>query len=166
MSREQFQKGQCVLYGARAVCRVAEIGALPFGEKSRLYYTLRPLFENHGETIYVPMEGNMPMRYLIDIEQARQLISGAEVTEEEQADDPVVQKSILQSQNCGRLMGCVRTLRQKESELRRSKKHLHEAEQRFLEQAEKLLYGELAVVLETTPENVREQAEAGFRIGK
>ena len=74
------------------------------------------------------------------------------------------QQEALQSQDCRRLMGCVRALRRREHDLLSRKKRLREADRRFLEQAEKLIYGELAAALDTTPELVRARAEAQFGI--
>ena len=164
ISQERFEKGECVLYGARAVCRVSEIGPLPFGEQTRQYYTLRPVFEAHGETIYAPLESRVSIRRVMSAAQAEAILSHAADIDAENTDVPELQQEALQSQDCRRLMGCVRALRRREHDLLSRKKRLREADRRFLEQAEKLLYGELAAALDTTPELVRARAEAQFGI--
>ena len=164
ISQERFEKGECVLYGARAVCRVSEIGPLPFGEKTRQYYTLRPVFEAHGETIYAPLESRISMRRVMSAGEAERVLAEAAGPENERAEDPIVQQEALQSQDCRQLMGCVKALRRREAELLSRKKHLREADRKFLEHAEKLLYGELAAALDTTPELVRARTEAQFGI--
>ena len=160
----KFQKGDCVLYGARAVCRVSDIGPLSFGDKSRLYYTLRPVFENHGETIYAPLESRISIRPVISKNEAESCISSAARVEGKMAAMPDEQQSALQSQDCMVLLAHVKALKCREATLTANKRHLRESDRRFLEQAEKLLYGELAAVLETSLDDVKQRTEAGFGI--
>jgi len=160
---KQFEKGDCVLYGVRAVCRISDVGSLAFGgDKKRPYYTLRPLFEPHGETIYAPLSGHVSIRPVMSATAARLCLGKLPQLPAVDADDPIGRQDALQSQDCLTLLAYVRALRLREAELARANRRLREADRRFLEHAEKLAYGELAAALEETPEAVRARAEAAF----
>jgi len=160
----RFQIGDCVLYGTRAVCRVSDIGPLSFGDSSRSYYTLRPVFESHGETIYAPLDCKVSIRPIVSAGEAEECIARAAAVECCCANSPEEQQSLLQSQDCMKLIGCVKALKCREAELSEKKKRLREADRRFLEHAEKLLYGELAAALDCSLQDVKVRAEENYGI--
>ena len=160
----RFQIGDCVLYGTRAVCRVSDIGPLSFGDSSRHYYTLRPVFESHGETIYAPLDCKVSVRPIISANEAEACIMSAADMEGKSANTPDEQQGLLQSQDCMKLISCVKALKCREAELAEKKKRLREADRRFLEHAEKLLYGERAAALDCTLQDVKARAEENYGI--
>jgi hypothetical protein len=114
----QFEKGDCVLYGARAVCRVSDVGPLAFsGDKKRSYYTLHPLFETHGETIYAPLESRVSIRPVMSAASAAACLGKMSQLPAIDADDPAGRQDALQSQNCLTLLAYIRALRLREAEI-------------------------------------------------
>ena len=72
-----YQVGELVLYGSTGVCRIEEIREQDFpstGEK-RLYYSLRPLYEDC--MISAPVDSDKVfIRPIISKEEAERLIAG------------------------------------------------------------------------------------------
>ena len=108
MSCGGFAKGERVVCGSRAVCRVNDVGPLPFGAPSRDYYTLRPIFERGCETIYAPVGCGVSMRRVMSREEAeRCLESAGSVSPAEDGGEPY-RTEALREQDAGMLLRCLK----------------------------------------------------------
>ena len=71
---KMFQTGAFIVYGNIGVCKVTGIAApdFPDVDKSQLYYTLKPLYQNG--MIYTPVNTKVFMRPIITAGEAQRLI--------------------------------------------------------------------------------------------
>lgn len=152
-----YTAGTLILYGRTGVCRVESVTekAVPGGTGSRAYYLLRPLYQNG--TIAAPVEkledGTIFSRPLMSREQAQALIESLPTLPAEpyhnqnlnQLRDHYRQQ--LQSLAGPDLAQLVRSIYAKKQEAIVRNRKLSVVDQRFMDEAESLLYGELASAL-------------------
>lgn len=106
-----YAAGELVVYGGEGVCRVEGVGApsLPGMDKTRLYYTLSPLYRS-GQ-VMTPVDTQVLMRPLLTAEETAQLIAELDQLPEEQAESHSMRAikdlyhQVLTSYDCGRLAG-------------------------------------------------------------
>ena len=81
-----YAAGELVVYGGEGVCRVEGVGApsLPGMDKTRLYYTLSPLYRS-GQ-VMTPVDTQVLMRPLLTAEETAQIIAELDQLPEEQAE--------------------------------------------------------------------------------
>ena len=71
-----FQVGDVVVYGSTGVCEVVDIGPLdlPGTSKERIYYTLRPFYEERSR-VFTPVDGQkVILRAVLTQQEALDLI--------------------------------------------------------------------------------------------
>lgn len=70
-----FAAGEMVVYGGEGVCRVEGVGtpSLPGMDKTRLYYTLAPLYRS-GQ-VMTPVDTRVLMRPLLTGQEVQELIA-------------------------------------------------------------------------------------------
>ena len=142
-----------VLYGQSGVCRIADIAEKDVGGGLRAYYVLQPVFEESA-TIFVPV-GNEALTA-----KMRRVMSEAEITalidampEEDSiwiADDNARReryKAILAGGDPSDLIRLIKTLYLRAQTQKAQNKKPRLEDERFMKQAEKLLYEEFAHVL-------------------
>lgn len=158
---QMYQKTELVFYGSAGVCRITDIAPLPSATKeNKLYYTLVPLFSPFAEVVYAPVQANALLRPLLTKAQAQDCMAQFQ-TLPLLPYQTINHKSahafyleILRSYIPLSYLRLIKTLRHKALYgLPRPK--LCQKEQQYLKQAETLLCGELAVVLQTTPAQIR-----------
>ena len=81
-----FAAGEMVVYGGEGVCRVEGVGtpSLPGMDKTRLYYTLVPLYRS-GQ-VMTPVDTRVLMRPLLTGQEVQELIAQLDQLPEEQAE--------------------------------------------------------------------------------
>ena len=81
-----FAAGEMVVYGGEGVCRVEGVGtpSLPGMDKTRLYYTLAPLYRS-GQ-VMTPVDTRVLMRPLLTGQEVQELIAQLDQLPEEQAE--------------------------------------------------------------------------------
>lgn len=161
MERKQmFQINDIVLYGAEGVFKIAEIAEMDFkGEKTE-YYVLKSLY-NKTATIFVPA-GNKDL-----LAKMRKVLSPEEIYHivKEMPDENLIwiedencrlkeYKEILLKGEHREIIKLIKTLYLHKQEQLKIGKNLHKVDERFLKDAEKLLYDEFAYVLKIKPEQV------------
>lgn len=156
-----FHLNDTVLYGVEGVYRIEEIAERDFkGEKAE-YYVLRSLY-NDSATIFVPCKNEAllaKMRLVLSEDEIHRIIR------EMPAGDPLdwiddentrlrEYKEIILKGDHRDLVRLIKTLYLHRQEQKKIGKNLHKVDERFLKDAEKLLYGEFAYVLNIKPEQV------------
>ena len=157
-----FQPGELVVYGATGVCRVESIqqpephSAL----QGKTCYLLKPLYQDG--VIYTPVENaKVPIRPVMTREEADALIGQIPTMQTEACRAPTIQaltqhyQAVIRTHDCRELLGLVISIRAKRRQLSDQNRRLGMVDERFLKQAEQLLYGELAVALRLSPEEVQ-----------
>ena len=155
-----FQVNDTVVYGSDGICVIEEIGPRTFAHKTQEYYILRPLYGNQS-TIFVPT-GNeklcAKMRRLLSAEEIRAIIRGLPGVEPVWIENEALRKQtfaeILRSGDRKDLLGLLKSLHIHQRELRNTGKKFHASDERFMKEAERVLYGEFAHVLHLEPAQV------------
>lgn len=152
-----YQVGELVVYGATGVCRVEELTRLPGGDRE--YYLLKPLWQDG--VIYAPVDsGKVPMRPVISREEAEALVDQMPDIQAAVCRGTTVQALAQQYQSAVRdgghqaLIEMMKAIYRKRGEAEAKNRRLGMTDERYMKQAERMLYGELATALEIPFEEV------------
>ena len=171
-----FQPGELLVYGTTGVCRVEGVATpnLTRAEWGRQYYLLKPLYQDG--VIYTPLDsGERMMRPVMSAEDARALIAQIPTIRPEAFRERTLQllsqryQTLLQSGNGRDLLELTMSVYQKRRQAEKQNRRLGMVDEKYGRQAERLLFGELAVALDIPVDQVpayissrmKEQAFAG-----
>ncbi len=163
-----YQEGDLVVYGATGVCRIEGFGNPdPRDRSGRQYYVLKPLYQDGY--VYTPVEGGGSMRPVMTAEAARELIALIPSIQPEVFRERTLQllaqkyQSLLQTGDCRDLLKLTMSVREKRQQAERQNRRLGMVDEKYGRQAERLLFGELAVALDipikAVPAYIAEQRE-------
>lgn len=155
-----FQVNDYVVYGSHGVCVVKSVGTVDISaaDKSRVYYTLEPLYFK-GNTVYTPVDNQKAvMRDLISKEDAWSLIDKIPdiemIVTEENKNQEAGFKEIMGRYECRGWLKIIKTLYiRKQGRLKEGRKCIARDEG-YLKTAQDFLFGELAVSLNMEKEDV------------
>ena len=147
------QIGEVVLYGTDGVCRISEITEKKFGKETVRYYVLSALYRS-SSVIYVPV-GNekleAKMRDILSKEDIDALITGLPGEEsiwiENEPLRKIKYKEIITGGDRRNLFRLIKTLYEHRENQESSGKKMHMTDERFMKDAEKILYDEIAHVM-------------------
>ena len=156
-----FAIGDRVTHYKEGVCEVMEVGKLNlrYSDKERQYYTLRPYYHQNG-MVYIPVDGKQgQLRMIISKEEANELLQTiADINDVESANEKqreAIYKEALYKNECKKWISLLKTsYKRKISRLKAGKKVIN-IDERYLNQVEKFLFGEIAVVLSLSKEEVK-----------
>lgn len=150
-----FQPGELVVYGATGVCRVEGFAGpdRPGEEREKRYYLLKPLWQDG--VIYAPVDSEkVPMRPVISREEAEALIERMPDIQAAPCRGGTAQALAQQYQSAVRdgghqaLIEMMKAIRRKRRLAEAKNRRLGLVDERYMKQAERLLYGELSAALE------------------
>jgi len=148
-----YETNEFVLYGAHGVCEVAEITEKELNGSAVEYYVLKPVYDPNS-TIFVPLHNAKltdKMRYVLSAEEIYELIQEMPdentIWIEEESKRREQYKKILEVGDRKGLVCLIKTLYLRQQKLKEGGKKLHMAEDRFMKDAEKMLFEEFAHVL-------------------
>lgn len=150
-----FQPGELVVYGATGVCRVESIRqSEPHSAlQGKTCYLLKPLYQDG--VIYTPVENKkVPIRPVMTREDADALISLIPTMQAEACRAPTIQaltqhyQAVIRSGDRRYLIRLMMSIYAKQKQAEAQKRRLGMVDERYMKQAERLLYGELAAALE------------------
>ena len=150
-----YSVGELILYGRNGVCRVEDVAesAVPDGGM-RKYYVLRPMYQNSSCCIRIPADNpKIFSRPIISGAEARRLIRRIpEVPAEPYYNRNLNQlrehyRSCLENLSCESLISLTKSLYLKKRETEAQRKKFGTVDERFMREAEDLLYGEFAAAL-------------------
>lgn len=155
-----FAAGEMVVYGGEGVCRVEGVGtpSLPGMDKTRLYYTLAPLYRS-GQ-VMTPVDTRVLMRPLLTGQEVQELIAQLDQLPEEQAESHNTRAikdlyhQVVASYDCKRLAGLIKGVCRRRSWAIHHGRKVSQMDERYLRRAEDALYGELGAVLGLPREEV------------
>ena len=166
-----YQVGELILYGGTGVCRVSEIIAKRFtrSEPEKLCYVLTPLYS--PGTITTPVDnGKVFTRPVISRDEAIDLIDTIPSIHAESYNNSNLQqleshyRSKLESHDCLDLLKLTMSTYQKKTERESAKLKFGAVDRRYMERAENLLFGELAVALDIDRDSVQSFIENRLQI--
>ena len=158
-----YQKGELIAYGGTGVCRVVDVVARKPSrtEPERMYYVLEPLYQTG--TITTPVDnGKVATRPVITRDQAMALIDQIPTIQPEVYYNQNLQqlenhyKTRMEDHDCMSLLRLTMSTYQKKVEREEKKLKFGAVDRRYMERAENLLFGELAVALGITRDSVRD----------
>ena len=153
--------GDLILYGRTGVCKVEEIvEETPKGESiPRQFYSLRPLYQNC--CIRTPVQGGKVFsRPIISGGEARRLISIMPQVEAKPYHNRNLNqlrehyRECLEAFDCETLIRMTKSIYMKKQEAEAQKRKFGAVDERFMREAEDLLYGEFAAALEIDRDKV------------
>ena len=149
-----------VLYGAEGLCRIADISVQNMHGEDTEYYVLKPLSES-GSTIFVPTGSEVltaKMKRVMSAEEIYALIRTMPDEAAEWIENENLRKQryreILAGGDRTALVGMIKAVHFHEEERKKLGKKLHLSDERFMKDAEKLLYEEFAHVLNIRKDEV------------
>ena len=157
-----FQPGELLVYGTTGVCRVEEITTpdITRADRGRRYYLLKPLYQDG--VIYAPVDSDkVPIRPVISREEAEAIIDLIPSIRAEACRAPTLQvlaqhyQSAVRSHDCKELLELMMSIYAKQRQAEAQKRRLGMVDERYMKQAERLLYGELSVALNIPYEDVQ-----------
>ena len=159
-----FQAGDLLVYGTTGVCRVLSIDRrqerVGSTRQERLYYQLKPIYQ--GCLIYTPVDNDkVSMRPIISRQEAEDLISEIPTLHPAACRASTTQaltqqyQASLRQHNCRSLVELAMSIHAKRRQAESQNRRLGMVDERYLKQAEQLLFGELAAALEIPYEAVQ-----------
>ena len=155
-----YRVGDIVVYGTEGLCEICDITERTFGNDTIEYFVLRT-FNKGGEMVYVPKNNKKVlerMRHVLTFDEAEAILTeGPAQPAEWVSSDRERQKVYKQILLCGSIrdiLSMTRTLYIHQLELEGKGKKLHAADERFMRDAEKMLFEELAYVYKISVEEV------------
>lgn len=157
-----FKIGEQVAHYKEGVCEVINIGKLDMrcSDSEKEYYTLKPLYNENGK-LYMPVNGQeKQLRKVISPSEAKELIDDVSnidmlnVSDEKRRE--LLYKEALFKNQCRSWIALIKTSYLRKQERIAVGKKVINVDDRYLNSAERFLYGELAVALDMPKEKVRE----------
>lgn len=156
-----FQVGDVIVNSNNGVCRIEAVGKLNFSgmDKTRDYYTLRPLFDA-GSTIFIPVDSDKVfMRAAMTKEDALNLIEQIKDIEpiwiQDEKSRESKYKEVLRSCDCNQLIQIIKTIFHRKKKRMDDGKKVTAVDERYFNLAENKLYGEIALALNMTKDEVK-----------
>lgn len=155
-----FEINEYIICGSNGVCRVVDVGT-PKMERvnsDRLYYSLEPLYKP-GSVIYTPVDNEkITMRYVLTREAGYELVGAIPQMEAIWVvDDKKREKEykiILKQYDCYEWMKMLKNLHLTKKRRHSEGRKFSNMDEKCLKIVEECLYGELAISLEMTKEEV------------
>ena len=165
-----YSVGELIVYGRNGVCRVEDIDSAAGADGARSYYVLRPVYQNSSCCIRVPADNpRICSRRIISGAEARRLIAWMPDAEAE----PYYNRNLnqlrehyrksLETLSCESLITLTKSLYRKKREVEAQRKKFGTVDERFMREAEDLLFGELAAALNIERERVRQYIADALR---
>lgn len=167
-----FQKGEYVVSGSKGVCIVENITKLNLSgiDKEREYYILKPIYMS-GSTIFVPVDtAEDTLRRVLSREQADELIKEIEkIPLIEPANEKLLEqeyKGCIRTNDCKDLVRIIKTIYARKQERLEAGRKVTAVDAKYFRLAEDNLYGELAVALKMTKNDVEPYIASHMHVGQ
>lgn len=156
-----FQIGDYVICSNKGVCEVENITVLNISgaDKEKEYYILKPLY-SAGSTVYVPVDSQKDhtMRKVLERTEAERLIGTIPeipllvITNDKMTEQ--MYKDCMKSNDCEELVKLIKTIHQRKQKRIQAGRKITAVDAKYFHLAEENLYGELAVALDLSREEV------------
>lgn len=148
-----FKVGDYIVYGARGVCKVVDVGCVDLSgiSKDRIYYTLESIHTQGGK-IYTPTDNDKTIiRSVIDKEEGMELLDEIESIEAIWVEDDRKRESnykeAIRMCDCRELIKIIKTTLIRKKERAEVGKKVTAGDEKYLQIAEENLYSEMAIAL-------------------
>lgn len=152
-----FKQGDTVMYGNHGVCRITDVREETFGPVRQMYYVLQPKKDTRS-TFYCPVAQEARLRALLTKDEVYRLIREMPQTATAWEEDDNTRReafaAILKSGDHAEVVRLIKTVYLQRQRRAEEGKRLHLADERALQEAERILYEEIAFVMEIPPDEV------------
>ena len=155
-----FQVNDMVLYGTNGVCKLVDIDVRDCGGRMVEYYILKPIYASNS-TVFVPVNNEKltsKMRYVLTKEEIDEKIRLIPESSPGWIDDERTRKErfkdIVSRADTFELIQLIKTLLEHQEAVMARGKKLHVADERMLQEAEKMMCDEFSYVLGISKEEV------------
>lgn len=157
-----FNVGENIVYGSNGVCKVENIGVLdsPGMPQDKEYYTLCPIYSK-GSKIFTPVDNDkIIMRAVLGKDEAQELINNIDsiealwIADEKSRESEY--KEAIKACNCKELVKIIKTIYIRMQDRIANGKKITASDEKYFRMAEDRLYGELAVSLDISKEEIKE----------
>lgn len=155
-----FQVNDIVLYGTNGVCKLVDIDVRDCGGRMVEYYILKPIYASNS-TVFVPVNNEKltsKMRYVLTKEEIDEKIRLIPESSPGWIDDERTRKErfkdIVSRADTFELIQLIKTLLEHQEAVMARGKKLHVADERMLQEAEKMICDEFSYVLGISKEEV------------
>lgn len=149
-----------VVYGTEGICKITGITEMKFGGEKSEYYILAPV-EKEENTVYVPKNNEKVlkrMRKILSEDEAKGLIASLPMEPmtwiANDRERQMAYKDIILTGKPEEVFRMVSTLYNKQKDQLAIGKKLHASDERFLRDAEKMLFNEIGYALKIKPQEV------------
>ncbi|MDW0116533.1 CarD family transcriptional regulator [Sporosarcina thermotolerans] len=158
-----YEVGDLVTYGPHGVCKIKDMSEETFGEITKSYYILHPV-NQPTLTIYCPVDSDLStLKDIVSKEQAKIILECFTKPTGDWIERPTTRyqafNSILKTSNPLKIAAMANTLTRKEMELESEGKKLGSRDIEILMDIRQVLFKELALALDTTPDEVSKHVE-------
>lgn len=164
-----FQIGDKVVYGVHGVCNVVDQEDRVVDRKKVTYLALEPVGQG-GARYLVPTHNAAAMgklKHMLTKQEMETLLCSEEVRADGWIKDENLRKQtyreLISGGDRGKLLCMVRTLYLHKAAQAAAGKKCHLCDENFLRDAEKLLIGEVSIVMDMTPEEAKAYLKAHLK---
>ena len=157
-----YEAGQQVLYGIHGICTIIGTEQMRFGTSRETYYILEPL-QQPGSRFYVPVDNDAAvakLRPLLCREELLALLRSDQIRNYPWIADESQRKlrfrELINSGDRVQLMGMIGALHRHRQEQLAAGRKFHQSDENFLNDAQKLLNAEFALVFGLEPREVND----------
>ena len=161
---KMFEVSDIVAYGVNGVCTVTEITTKRIDKVNVEYYVLSPNATKTAK-VFVPVQNEKlvgKMRAVLTKDEIIDLLDNMPKEEEWISNKNIrfeTFKNIISEGKSSELLRLIRTLKLHEKQQLKRGKRLHMADERFLKEAEKMVLGEFAYVLNESTDDILNRIE-------
>ena len=155
-----YEIGELVLYGIHGICAITGIERMRFGKEKADYYVLEPKGQP-GAKFYVPVANEAAvakLRSLLSREELLALLHSEDVRHYPWIPDENQRKlrfrELINSGDRAQLMGMIGALHRHRQDQLAAGRKFHQSDENFLNDAQKLLNAEFALVFGLEPKSV------------
>ena len=145
---QKYQIGDFVMYSVSGACEVVEIGTLDFAGPDKLYYSLKPVYDDR-DTLYVAVSNEDKIaRKVIGKKAAQEILEKIKKSQRHgELPNKETCDAIIQQADSMEITNIIRQLRHIRSENKKNHKGLNIADAKLLTYAERVIITELATAL-------------------
>lgn len=157
-----YKIGDFIIYGSTGVCQVTDIEVMDqTGSERKRYYVIKPLYQ--GGVIYTPVDNEKVfMRPIISSGEVEQLIDlipsiKAEAFHCRESNQLIKHyEKILKSHDCENLIELTMSIGAKKQFMKEQNRKIGAVDEKYMKLAEDVLFGEMAVALCISKDEVSE----------
>lgn len=155
-----FKVNDTIMYGTQGICKIVEITEKDFMGTKKEYYVLKPIHDASA-TLFAPVNNEKieaKMRRILSEEEIYELIDTMPYEEanwiQNENERKEKYRSIIASGDRVELIRMIKALYYQKQEREADGKHLYLSDERFMKEAERILYDEFQYVLRINKEDL------------